>query len=71
MVVGDDVSVSRDNDSRTCGFLLGSLDLSLLCAAVATSEETAERVAEEIRERVTLHVNGLDLAVLYILDIDH
>ena len=56
MVVGHDVAVGRDDDTRTSRSALGSLHLALALTAVALSapEETTERVGEEILKRVAV-----------------
>ena len=70
MVVGYDISVGRNDDTRAGSGLLRSLNLTLACAAtlVGRSEES-EWVAEELLKRIALHAYGLRLRVLHILDV--
>lgn len=64
MVVGDDVSVSRDNHSGTGTSTVRLLVLALLWSALAVSEE----VAEEFFKRIAIcylvglaHLRNLDI----------
>ena len=74
MVVGDDISVGRNNDTRTSSCALGRLYLTALCSAVALteelSEESSERIAEEIFKWVRV-LDGLCLRVDDRLDVDY
>ena len=63
MVIGDDIAVCRDDDTRTGGSLLRRLHLLFACAALTTlsaSEETSKRITEEIVKGVALHFYSLD-----------
>ena len=72
MVVCHDITVGRDNHSRTCSLTLRSLYLAFLCAAISPStKESAKRVGEKVAERVALHVNGLYLRVLHKFDVNN
>ena len=71
MVVGDDISVGADDDSRSGSLLLGSSDLTLLYAAITATGITEESEGiKEIGERITLYLHGLCLGVLYVFNID-
>ena len=63
VVVGNDISVGRNNHTRTCCCTLWSLHLTLastVVAALSASEEASEGVREEILEWVAV-LNGLSL----------
>ena len=66
MVVGDDITVGRNNHTRAGTFAFRRLDLPALCASAAESEE----IPEEIRKRV-LHLHRFRLAVRGHFDIYH
>ena len=66
VVVGHDITVGRNNHSRTRTFTLRGLYLPLLAASAPESEEIAEEVGERI-----LYVHGLRLTVRRHLDVYH
>ena len=62
MVIGDDIAVCANDDTRACGFPLWSLDFSLLLASIALwIAEKSEGVGEEVGEGVALYLNRLNL----------
>ena len=58
MVVGDDIAVGRDDDTRACCYTLRCLYLTLTASAIAlslsTSEESAKRIGEEVFEGIRI-----------------
>ena len=72
MVVGYDVAVCADDDTRTCSLSLRSLNLLLACSAISLTwiSEESEWV-EETSEWIALHIYGLHLRVLNVFDMYH
>ena len=66
MVVGDDVAIGGEYDSRAGPCAFGGLYLALLLASASTAEE----VAEEILKGVTI-LDGLGAGVDGDLDVDN
>ena len=64
MIVGNDVAVGRDDDTRTGSLLLRGLDLLLALAPVALAE--SEEIAKEIIEWRAWNFHRLHLGVLHI-----
>ena len=62
MVVGYDITICRDNHTRTSCYTLWGLNLALATATVAltTTKETAEWIREEILKWIAI-LNGLNL----------
>ena len=71
VVVCHDISVLRNDHSAAGSRALRSLHLTFLGAALttlATTEESAERIVEEVLEGIALYFYCLNLRILYIFD---
>ena len=73
MVIRDDITVGRNDDTTTCCSTLGSLHLTLAGTALltlSTTKEAAKGVGEEIFEGVAV-LDGLNLGIDDRLDVDY
>ena len=73
MVVSNDVAISRNDHARSRALLLGCAILTFLLTSIALIRvsKKSEWIAEEIVERVALHLHGLHLTVACAKDVYH